>query len=350
MDNPGRISVVDVHIASQKIQIPPKVYKQNIPLTPGLLERVFQYRQTIINVLNGTESRLVLFVGPCSIDDPEEAIRYAQWLSKISSEVESKLFLAMRVYIEKPRSRVGWKGLRRDPNQDGSLDIEKGTELTRRLFRDLTALGIPIATEFVGYRTPQYVGDFVSWAAIGARTTEAQTHRELASGLSMPVGFKNTTSGNIDLAIDSAVAARKEDMFEGIDDDGRATYEFTTGNPNTHIVLRGGKSGPNYDGVTVSLTKAKLAREGLQPRLIIDCSHDNSQRDYTKQPIVAREVIAQIEREGRDKSPIFGLMIESYKEGGNQPITGTRKGLSKTDGCIDIPTTEQIIKWAYDRL
>jgi 3-deoxy-7-phosphoheptulonate synthase len=289
-------------------------------------------------------------VGPCSIHDPVAALDYAERLARLRAQIEEQLFIVMRVYFEKPRTTVGWKGMINDPQMDDSCDMREGLARARRLLLDINALGLPAATEMLDPITPQYIADLVSWTAIGARTTESQTHREMASGLSMPVGFKNSTEGNLQVAVNAIESARRPHSFIGITQDGMTAIVRTTGNPDTHVVLRGGLT-PNYDAVSIHGCCNILRRAGLEPRVMVDCSHAQTNKDYRKQPEVFAALYEQV-RAG--SSAIMGVMIESFINAGNQPLMADRSrlkyGVSITDPCIDWPATERCLLEAAEAL
>jgi 3-deoxy-7-phosphoheptulonate synthase len=333
-------------------QIPPIFLKKKYPLSKDFEKRVTGYRDNIWDIALGKDKRIIIFLGPCSINNIVDTIEYAHWLKNISNKFHDKLFLVMRVYIEKSRTTIGWKGFLRNPDLSEKEDIEKGTDASRKLFRDLTNLGIPIATEFVSVRAPSYLSDFISWAAIGARTAGSQVHRELVSGLNIPVGWKNSTSGNVDVAINSVIASSVPSIFEGIDDNGNIILDETSGNLRTNVVLRGGDKGPNYSKEDIDLVSKKLKEKKLLPKLIVDCSHDNSRKDYGNQPKIFKNLIDQIKeaRKSGKESPIFGIMLESYIKEGSQPFNGKEKGVSITDSCISIKTTEELLEYAYKNL
>jgi 3-deoxy-7-phosphoheptulonate synthase len=294
---------------------------------------------------------MLVVMGPCSIHDETSAVDYATRLSKLQKEVAATMEIVMRVYFEKPRTTIGWKGLINDPHLDGSQDIEAGLKIARRLLLEITGLGLPAATEFLDPIVPQYTADLITWAAIGARTTESQTHREMASGLSMPVGLKNATDGSLQVAIDAMGATRHPHSFLGINEDGVTSIVRTNGNPDAHVVLRGGRAMTNYDADSIKAAEGKLAAEKLPPVLMVDCSHANSEKKFAKQEEVWRSVIAQ--RVGGTKS-LIGLMVESHIHEGNQPITKSIKdlkyGVSITDSCIGWETTERMLRWGHAML
>jgi 3-deoxy-7-phosphoheptulonate synthase len=331
--------------------IAPADLRQVFPLSDKDREFVINSRQRIKDILQRRDKRLMVVVGPCSIHDPQAAVEYAEKLAVLSHRVSDQLMLIMRVYFEKPRTTVGWKGLINDPDMNGSHQISKGLGIARALLCRLTEMEVPVANEMLDPITPEYVADMISWGAIGARTTESQTHRELASGLSFPIGFKNGTDGNLQVAMDAMVAARHPHSFLGINREGRTSIIQTAGNPDVHIVLRGGSRKPNYHPEDISNTEGSLFRNGLIPTIMIDCSHGNSGKDCNRQPMVLESVIKQVVD---GNSSISGVMIESFLEAGSQKIQSNRSqlkyGVSITDGCIDWKTTERIILEAHNQL
>jgi 3-deoxy-7-phosphoheptulonate synthase len=318
------------------------------PLTAEAAAVVARGREEIRAVMDGVDDRLLVIVGPCSIHDPEAGLDYARRLAKVARERRGELLIVMRTYFEKPRTTVGWKGLINDPRLDGSHDIAAGLRLARAFLLQVAELGLPVATEFLEPISPQYLADLVSWGAIGARTTESQIHRQLVSGLSMPVGFKNGTDGGLQVALDACQAASAAQAFLGIDGDGRASLVATNGNPDTHLILRGGKHGPNYGAGHVEAASGQLAKAGLNPRLIVDASHANSGKSHHRQAEVALEIAAQIEAGGNS---IAGIMLESFLVGGAQkldvsgPARGTALayGQSVTDACMDWDVTVDVL-------
>ncbi|WP_318469915.1 3-deoxy-7-phosphoheptulonate synthase [Photobacterium leiognathi] len=340
----------NVHIEDESVLITPAKLKQNLPVSEQALSFVEQSRETIADIIHKRDHRLLVVCGPCSIHDVEQAKAYGQKLKQLAEELSDQLYIVMRVYFEKPRTTVGWKGLINDPHIDGSFAVEEGLHIGRQLLVDLVEEGIPLATEALDPISPQYLGDLFSWAAIGARTTESQTHREMASGLSMPVGFKNGTDGSLATAINAMQAAASGHKFMGINPEGQVALLNTQGNPYGHVILRGGKQ-TNYDSVSVRECENEMVASGLSPALMVDCSHANSRKDYRRQPLVAEDVIHQI-REG-NKS-IIGLMIESHLNEGNQsadlPRDEMKYGVSITDACISWETTEQLLRQAHKEL
>jgi 3-deoxy-7-phosphoheptulonate synthase len=330
--------------------ISPAELRQVFPQSVEDAEFVNASRSQIKNILKGKDHRLMVVVGPCSIHDPKSALDYAQRLSRLSGELSDQLLLIMRVYFEKPRTTVGWKGLINDPDMNGTHQISKGLGIARRILSEITEQLLPVATEMLDPITPDYLADFLSWGAIGARTTESQTHRELASGLSFPIGFKNGTDGNLQIAIDAMIAAQHSHSFLGINRDGKTSILQTTGNSEVHMVLRGGKK-PNYYPEDIARTEEMLEKSNLFPTIMVDCSHGNSEKNHEKQPEVLDAVVAQIEAGNRS---ISGVMIESFINAGNQPmpkdLSQLKYGVSITDKCLDWETTERVLRSAHDRL
>ncbi|QBG46410.1 3-deoxy-7-phosphoheptulonate synthase [Verrucomicrobia bacterium S94] len=330
----------NLRVTELKKLIAPAKLKEELPLGDRLTEKVLSDRQTVRDIIHCKDNRLLIVIGPCSIHDPEAALDYAKRLAAVAEKVKDRYFIVMRVYFEKPRTTIGWKGFINDPHLDGSNDMEYGLRTARRLLLDIADLGLPIATEFLDPIVPQYTADLVSWSAIGARTTESQTHREMSSGLSMPVGFKNATDGNIEIAINAIESASNPHSFLGIDQDGHTAVVTTSGNPNTHLVLRGGK-GPNFQYPEVTYAACKLEDAGLLPSLMVDCSHANANK-VARNQIKVWESIKQ--QRTRENCPITGVMVESFIKEGNQKINGDLEyGLSITDQCIDWETTEKML-------
>ena len=325
--------VDDVRIREIKELAPPEHLLREIPCSQKTEELTYNTRQGIHRVLHGSDDRMLVIVGPCSIHDAKAGLEYAQRLLPVRKELEQDLIVVMRVYFEKPRTTVGWKGFVNDPDLDGSYQINKGLRLARQLLLDINQLGVPAGNEFLDMISPQYYADLVSWGAIGARTTESQVHRELASGLSCPVGFKNGTDGNVRIAVDALKAARAPHHFLTVTKAGHSAIVSTNGNEDCHIILRGGKH-PNYDASSVDAAAKELAAAGLEQRLMIDCSHSNSQKMYQRQIDVAREVARQVAT-GEDR--VFGLMVESNLKAGRQDLVPGKPlvyGQSITDACI----------------
>ncbi|UMG68633.1 3-deoxy-7-phosphoheptulonate synthase AroF [Klebsiella pneumoniae] len=334
----------NVHITDEHVLMTPEQLKTEFPLSVEQEAQIAHARQTISDIIAGRDPRLLVVCGPCSIHDPEAAIEYARRFKALAAEVSDSLYLVMRVYFEKPRTTVGWKGLINDPHMDGSFDVEGGLKIARRLLVELVNMGLPLATEALDPNSPQYLGDLFSWSAIGARTTESQTHREMASGLSMPVGFKNGTDGSLATAINAMRAAAMPHRFVGINQAGQVCLLQTQGNPNGHVILRGGKA-PNYGPEDVAKCEKEMVQAGLKPSLMVDCSHGNSNKDFRRQPAVAESVVAQIKDGNRS---IIGLMIESNIHEGNQsseqPREAMKYGVSVTDACISWETTEALLR------
>ena len=335
----------DLRIVDTTLLKSPNEVTSELPLSEAAARVVFDARQEIQDVLHGQDARPLVIVGPCSIHDPGAALAYAERLLALKRRYASELLIVMRVYFEKPRTTVGWKGLINDPRLDGSNDIPSGIRTARRLLLDLGELGMPAATEMLDPIIPQYIADLVSWTAIGARTTESQTHREMASGLSMPVGFKNGTDGGLAVAINAMIAASRAHSFLGIDPHGHVGVVRTRGNPHTHLVLRGGGAGPNYSAAHVADAAAALAKAKTNGRLLVDCSHDNSAKNHLKQPEVMADIGQQIRGGSRH---LLGVMIESNLVGGKQELTADQSALcygqSITDACVDIATTEAMLE------
>jgi 3-deoxy-7-phosphoheptulonate synthase len=341
----------DTNINYSKILITPKELKEKLPLSPELEQRIVDYRQQIQKILDFQDNRKFIVVGPCSIHDPAAAEEYAHKLKDLADRVQDKFLLIMRVYFEKPRTTVGWKGLINDPDMNESFDVEKGLYTGRNLLIKLAEIGLPTATEALDPIVPQYIDELIAWAAIGARTTESQTHREMASGLSMPVGFKNGTDGSVKVALNALQSAKQPHNFLGINKQGQVSVFQTRGNAYGHIILRGGEGKPNYDPVSVQAAETELKKANLPPRIVVDCSHGNSNKDYRLQPIVFESTIQQIIN---GNTSMVGMMLESNLNEGGQSIpedlTQLKYGVSVTDKCINWAETERIILAAYDRL
>ena len=336
-------SLRDTRIRGFKPLTPPKIIVRDCAPTAAAVATVVRTRAALHEILHGRDDRLIVVVGPCSIHDPAAALDYAGRLAAERERLGDRLLLVMRSYFEKPRTVGGWKGLINDPDLDGRFAIEKGLRMARRLLADLNDGGVPAACEFLDVTTPQYLADLVSWGAIGARTTESQVHRELSSGLSCPVGFKNGTDGNVQIAVDAVRAAALPHRFLAVTDEGRAALAETTGNEDAHVILRGGRT-PNYDAAGVDAACAALTRCGLAPRLMIDASHANSGKDPANQPRVLADVAARV---GGGDRRIVGVMVESHIHAGRQdlvPGRPLRYGLSITDGCIDWATTVTVLE------
>jgi 3-deoxy-7-phosphoheptulonate synthase len=341
--------VANINILSYEHLPTPQEIKSETPITAESAELVVSARNSFRDILSRKDHRIALVVGPCSIHDTRSGLEYAKKLSHLSEQVKDKFLILMRVYFTKPRTTTGWKGLINDPNLNDTFSISEGLGTARRFLLEVLLQGIPAATEALDAIIPQYIDDLISWNAIGARTAESQTHREMASGLSTPVGFKNGTDGNFFVAINAMEAAATPHHFLGIDHEGRCAILHTKGNPDTHIVLRGGTS-PNYDRTSIEKVTSCINNEQLNARVLIDCSHGNSQKDYTKQAVVWKDCIQQI-REGN--SSIMGLMLESNLKGGRQDIEQGKPleyGVSITDACISWEETEDLILEAYNAL
>ena len=333
----------DVRIRSISELRPPIAHLYELPISEAAADLVETTRHQIADLVHGRDKRLLVIIGPCSIHDPKAALEYAHRLLPLRKKYEKELLIVMRVYFEKPRTTVGWKGLINDPHLNGTFDINFGLRQARRLLLDLNNLGMPASTEFLDMITPQYYADLISWGAIGARTTESQVHRELASGLSCPVGFKNGTDGNLKIAIDAIGAASHPHHFLSVTKAGHSAIVHTAGNPDCHVILRGGKE-PNYSAEHVRDAVAQLTKAGVSPRLMVDCRHANSRKDYTRQMEVAQDVAAQI-RNGEQN--IMGVMVESHLVEGRQDKPETY-GQSITDACIGWDTTEEMLALLAD--
>jgi 3-deoxy-7-phosphoheptulonate synthase len=343
--------IFNTHIESSRVLLTPQEIKEKLPLTDTAEKAVLTYRSELKKIIAGQDSRKFVVVGPCSIHDIDAAEVYAQKLKPLADRVRDKMLLIMRVYFEKPRTTVGWKGLINDPDMDDSFHIDKGLILARTLLLKIAELGLPAGTEALDPIVPQYIGELISWSAIGARTIESQTHREMTSGLSMPVGLKNSTDGSIEVAINAMQSAREPHSFLGINQQGQVSLFKTTGNPYCHIILRGGGGKPNYDAAWVKFAEERLKAADLPQRIVIDCSHGNSNKDHRKQTAVFENAIEQI-LDGHDS--IVGMMLESNLFEGNQSIPKDLKdlkyGVSVTDKCISWEETEKLILAAYDKL
>ena len=341
----------DLHVQGIVRLLSPRELKAPLPATDAVNATVARSRERIVRILQQKDPRLLVVIGPCSIHDEKGALEYATRLNALRQKFADRLEIVMRVYFEKPRTTIGWKGLINDPHLDGSQDIETGLKIARKLLLDITGLGLPAATEFLDPIVPQYIADLITWAAIGARTTESQTHREMASGLSMPVGLKNSTDGSLQVAIDAMGAARHAHSFLGIDQDGVTSIVRTAGNLDVHLVLRGGRARTNYDAESIRAAEEKLKSENLPAVLMVDCSHANSEKQHARQEDVWRSVIQQ--RAGGTGS-LIGLMVESNLNEGNQPIPKNRAdlryGVSITDSCIGWEATERMLRWGCEAL
>lgn len=333
----------NLRIKSSKLVLPPVFLEEEMPVTENASRTVFDARREITDILNGKDDRLVVVVGPCSIHDPAAAREYAGLLREAIAGLSGELMLVMRVYFEKPRTTLGWKGLINDPYFDESFRISDGLRMARRLLLDLAETGVPAGTEFLDMISPQYVADLVSWGAIGARTTESQVHRQLASGLSCPVGFKNGTSGNVQIAIEAILSASHPHTFLGTSEAGQSAILLTSGNPDCHIILRGGRQVTNFDAASVASTAEQMEKTQVRPRIMVDCSHANSGKDHRKQGLVCRDVAGQI---AGGERRIMGVMIESNLVAGAQKLGNGKNlvyGQSITDACIDWPETQGLL-------
>jgi 3-deoxy-7-phosphoheptulonate synthase len=341
----------DLHVESLTPLVSPNALRLEIPITEAAQRTILESRETIPAILDGRDRRLLVVVGPCSIHDTEAAREYAGRLQELKGRLSDTLYIVMRTYFEKPRTTVGWKGLINDPHLDGTFDMETGLRLARQLLVDVSGMGLPTATEILDPITPQYIDDALDWAAIGARTTESQTHRQMASGLSMPVGYKNSTTGSLEIAINAMRSAREPHAFLGIDGDGRTCIVRTTGNPWGHVILRGGQDKPNYDPRNVAEAVETLRSAGLPTGLMVDCSHANSGKKHERQEVVWNSVVEQKAAGNHD---LVGVMLESNIEPGNQPLgdepSKLRYGVSITDACIGWETTERLLLEADKRL
>ena len=334
----------DLRIEQIRPLIPPAILMENLPLSEQASTTVAESREAVARILRQQDDRLVVVVGPCSIHDVAAAREYARGLRALAAELADALFVVMRVYFEKPRTTVGWKGLINDPHLDGTFKVNEGLGLARSLLLDLAEMGLPAGCEFLDTITPQYIADLVSWGAIGARTTESQVHRELASGLSVPVGFKNGTDGNVQIAIDAIQAARHPHQFLSVTKQGLSAIVATRGNPDCHLILRGGSGQPNYEAASVARAVEALEKAKLPPRLMVDCSHGNSRKDPARQPEVARDIAGQLRAGGRS---VAGVMIESHLVGGRQDRVPGRKltyGQSITDACLAWSDTVPVLR------
>jgi 3-deoxy-7-phosphoheptulonate synthase len=337
----------NLNVAAFDLMPSPDEVKERLPLTDPAARTVLEGRRAVEAILDGRDRRLFAVVGPCSIHDPAAGVDYARRLCRLAAEVSETMFVVMRVYFEKPRTSVGWKGFINDPYMDDSFRVNEGMEKARRFLLDVNELGMPAGTEALDPIAPQYYGDLVAWTAIGARTSESQTHREMSSGLSTPVGFKNGTDGDIEAAVNAIVSAGRPHAFLGINGQGRTAIIRTRGNRYGHVVLRGGGGRPNFDTVSISLAEQALQRAGLPLNIAVDCSHANSWKKPELQPLVLRDVVHQI-REGN--TSVVGFMVESFIEAGNQPIPADlsrlRYGCSVTDACVGWDTTVEMLRGA----
>ncbi len=343
--------IENINITSFAAMPSPEALHAKLPLTKAAFETVAQGRMALRNIIDRKDKRLFVVVGPCSIHDPIAGLDYARRLKALQADVAESMLLVMRVYFEKPRTTTGWKGYVNDPDMDDSFRVDVGMERARRFLLDVCEMGLPTATEALDPISPQYLGDLIAWSAIGARTTESQTHREMSSGLSTPVGFKNGTDGDISIAVNAILSAAHPHAFLGINSEGKVAIVRTTGNAYGHVVLRGGGGRPNYDSVSIAMAERALTKAGLPANLVVDCSHANSYKNPELQPLVMADVVNQI-RHGNQS--LVGVMIESNIAGGNQEIpqdlTQLKYGCSVTDGCIDWDTTEAMLRHAAAQL
>ncbi|WP_007025684.1 3-deoxy-7-phosphoheptulonate synthase [Saccharomonospora iraqiensis] len=335
----------DQRITGVSPLLSPALLRQEHPVDPGVAKTVAQGRRDVVDILDGRDDRLLVVVGPCSVHDPAAALDYARRLAAHAATVADELHVVMRVYFEKPRTTLGWKGLVNDPDLDGSYDVNKGLRAARRLLLDISALGLPVGTEFLDPITPQFLSDTVTWGSIGARTAASQVHRQLCSALSMPVGIKNSTDGDVQVAVDATRAAAASHVFAGVNADGLAALLTTSGNRDCHVILRGGSGGPNHDPDTVADTRTRLRASGLPERVLVDASHGNSGKDHQRQADVVRELAARV---GTAEPGVAGVMLESFLEAGRQDLTlghadDLTYGRSITDACLDWPTTATLL-------
>ncbi len=341
----------DLNVDAAETLVAPRELRERLPASAAAATAVHEGRQAIGQILSRTDRRVLVIVGPCSIHDEAAALEYADRLAALRRKVIDRLFPVMRVYFEKPRTTIGWKGLINDPQLNGSWAIATGLQTARKLLGEIADRGLPTATEFLDPIIPQYIADLVSWAAIGARTTESQTHRQMASGLSMPVGYKNATDGNVQVAIDAMTAAQSSHAFLGVDDKGRTAVIRTRGNPLGHLILRGGRERSNFAERDVADTADQLRAAGLMTNLMVDCSHANSRKKHEQQHVAWESVIGQRTRGNAD---LIGLMLESHLKPGNQKLPDDRStlayGVSITDACVGWEETEQLMLWAYEQL
>jgi 3-deoxy-7-phosphoheptulonate synthase len=331
--------------------ISPAELAKEFPATESLNLLVSESRKIVEDILQHKDKRMLMIVGPCSIHDEKSAFEYAEKIVKFHEKMKDRMFIVMRVYFEKPRTTIGWKGLINDPHLDGTNDIETGLRKARKILLKISEMGLPVATELLDPIVPQYIADLVSWVAIGARTTESQTHREMASGLSMPVGFKNSTDGNLQTAIDAMRSANHPHSFLGIDQEGRISMVNTRGNSNGHIILRGGRSRPNYDVESIKEAEEKLQKSGANPLIMVDCSHANSNKVPEQQEVVWKSIIDQ---RAAGNQHLIGMMLESHLNAGNQELvqdlSQLKYGVSITDACINWNDTESLLGYAYEHL
>ena len=351
MTNSYNKNIHNVNLEYIKPLYSPEKFIDMVPVKPEQIHTVYKSRNEIQNIIDGKSEKLLLIVGPCSIHDVQACLEYANKLKNISEKVKDKILIVMRVYFEKPRTTTGWKGFINDPNLNDTFDVHDGLRKARGFLNQVLHIGLPAGTEFLDPFIPQYYADLISWGAIGARTVESQTHRQLSSGLSMPIGFKNGTGGTVQIALDAIVTAQNQHVFLGIDEKGQASVVQTKGNSYGHLILRGGKNGTNYDEKSVKNAVELLNKNNLNSKLIIDCSHGNSNKDFRNQSKVFKSVVNQ---KINGQKSIFGIMLESHLNEGNQNLTSDTKnlkyGVSITDECIGWDETSELIQWAYNKL
>lgn len=343
--------IQDLHVKRLQPLPPPKSLKKDIPASPEARRTVLKAREEIVNILERRDSRLLVLVGPCSIHDPKAAIEYAERLNNLRTHYAEKMLIVMRVYFEKPRTTIGWKGMLYDPFLDGSYQIDEGLRRGRKLLAEINESGLAAGTELLDPITPQYIDDLICWSAIGARTTESQTHRQMASGLSMPVGYKNSTTGSLQVAIDAMVSARHPHHFIGVDQNGKTAVVSTTGNNLGHMVLRGGSARPNYESTSIQEAVERMEKNDLRSNIMVDCSHANSGKQYEQQEVVWKSIIQQ---RASGNTSLIGIMLESNLFEGNQKIPKDlsllKYGVSITDACVSFETTERLLEYAWDEL
>ena len=351
MTNSYNKNIHNVNLEYIKPLYSPEKFIDMVPVKPEQIHTVYKSRNEIQNIIDGKSEKLLLIVGPCSIHDVQACLEYANKLKNISEKVKDKILIVMRVYFEKPRTTTGWKGFINDPNLNDTFDVHDGLRKARGFLNQVLHIGLPAGTEFLDPFIPQYYADLISWGAIGARTVESQTHRQLSSGLSMPIGFKNGTGGTVQIALDAIVTAQNQHVFLGIDEKGQASVVQTKGNAYGHLILRGGKNGTNYDEKSVKNAVELLNKNNLNSKLIIDCSHGNSNKDFRNQSKVFKSVVNQ---KINGQKSIFGIMLESHLNEGNQNLISDTKnlkyGVSITDECIGWDETSELIQWAYNKL
>ena len=351
MTNSYNKNIHNVNLEYIKPLYSPEKFIDMIPVKPEQIHTVYKSRDEIQNIIDGKSEKLLLIVGPCSIHDVQSCLEYANKLKNISEKVKDKILIIMRVYFEKPRTTTGWKGFINDPNLNDTFDVHDGLRKARGFLNQVLHIGLPAGTEFLDPFIPQYYADLISWGAIGARTVESQTHRQLSSGLSMPIGFKNGTGGTVQIALEAIITAQNQHVFLGIDEKGQASVVKTKGNAYGHLILRGGKNGTNYDEKSINTAVELLNKNNLNSQLIVDCSHGNSNKDHRNQSKVFKSVLNQ---KINGQKSIFGIMLESHLNPGNQDLSSDTKnleyGVSITDECIGWDETSELIQWAYNKL